>query len=121
MLHLLLPVLLFFGTPDSESYVKYTKVIIQMKDENDKLVEVYSSVYPSGISDCAKLLKGKPAPTSPCDYDGKLSFYHSERLVLEADFNISSCNRIVYKKKGNIINTLLSDKSLSFLKNLRKN
>ena len=60
MLNLILPILLFFGTPETEATpVKFTKVTIDMKDKDGKMKEVFNSVYPSDISKVKSLLSGK--------------------------------------------------------------
>lgn len=97
----------------------YNKVTIQLKDENNILKEVYSSEKESDIKMCQGFLNGRTAPNFKCGYSGKIIF-HGKTENLEADFNITSCNHIVFMKGNHLISNHLSNKAQEFLHALAK-
>jgi hypothetical protein len=120
MMHLIL-FTIFFAT-SSETIIipqnQYIKVTIEIR-EGQTLKEVYSSTKEEDIKLLEGTLKGKSAPNFKCGYTGKIIF-HSASGKEEADFNITSCNHIVYMKGDKLMSRQLSKKSIETLKSLTK-
>ncbi len=95
---------------------------VQIKVRNDagEKVVVYESSDTEMIKELKSCLKGRTAPNFKCGYTGKIIFTEEDGSTWDAEFNITSCNHIVFMKGDRLISRYLKKGSIELLKKLTK-
>lgn len=96
------------------------KVRIEVRGEDGNLKTVYESEDLESIKDLKTCLKGRPAPSFKCGYTGKIYFTQKDGTETNAEFNIKSCNHIVFMKGDRLISRYLKKSAIELLKKLTK-
>lgn len=96
------------------------KVKIEVRNEDGEMEVVYTSEDKSVISSLETCKKGRKAPNFKCGYTGKIIFISKDGSETDAEFNIKSCNHIVFMQGEKLISRYLKKDSIELLKKLTK-
>ncbi|MCB0479709.1 MAG: hypothetical protein KDC84_16190 [Crocinitomicaceae bacterium] len=99
---------------------EYDKVRIETRGENGSMKSVYESDDQEAIQKLVSCMKGRNAPNFKCGYTGKIVFVKKDKSEYEVEFNIKSCDHIVYMKGDRLISHYLKQENIELLKNLTK-
>lgn len=116
MIHILFSFAICLFSPTVEE--NNPSVKIQIRNEEGKMTETYISSDPEMISKLKSCLKGRSAPNFKCGYTGKIIFIEPDGSQWNAEFNLTSCNHIVFMRGNRLISRHLKKESIDLLKEL---
>ncbi|MEZ4938553.1 MAG: hypothetical protein R2799_13265 [Crocinitomicaceae bacterium] len=121
MKFLILSIVFSFCHFSSTFSQEYVRIRIETRLDNGSMKSIYESDNQELIEKLESCLKGKKAPNFKCGYTGKIIFVRKDNTEFDAEFNIQSCNHIVYMKGERLISHYLKKENIELLKNLTKN